>query len=65
MEAAEAAAEVEDLLVEAEEHLQRGLLEQAQQAATSALQRTRETAALGRGYAVLIQADFQLDRLGR
>jgi hypothetical protein len=62
MAAAEAGAEVEDLLVQAEEHYQRGLLEQAQQAATSALQRTRDLAALIRGYEVLIQADFQLER---
>jgi hypothetical protein len=62
MAAAEAAAEVQDLLAQAEDHLQRGLLEQAQQTATSALQRTQDPAALGRGYAVLIQADFQQDR---
>jgi hypothetical protein len=62
MAAIEAAGDAEDLRSRAEEYLQRGMLEQAQHAATAALQRTQDTAALGRGYSVLIQADFQFER---
>lgn len=62
MATADAGVDAEDLLVQAEEQLQRGMLEQAQHAATAAMQRTHDPAALGRGYAVLIQADFQLER---
>jgi hypothetical protein len=62
MATAEAGVDAEGLLAQAEEHLQRGMLEQAQQAATAAMHHTQDPAVLGRGCAVLIQADFQLDR---
>lgn len=59
-----AASPADAMLDQAEEQLRLGLLEQAQQAAHTALLHSTDAAALGRGYSVIIQADFQLNRYG-